>query len=64
MPSDSKFKNQLKENFKTHSIATAREDLEKFFLSYMCSDEAEDSMDRQSATVTYQQLKKLLQELE
>lgn len=46
--------------FNIHSVSETQLGLEKMFLSYMCSDEAEDSTDRQSATVTYQLLKKLL----
>jgi hypothetical protein len=46
--------------FRVHSAQDIQQDLEKMFHHYICSDEAENSTDRQSATVTYLQLKKLL----
>lgn len=51
------------EIFTTHSIAETKSDLEKMFLNYMCSDEAEASIDRQCATVSFLQIKKLLDSL-
>jgi hypothetical protein len=51
------------EIFTTHSVKETKSDLEKMFLNYMCSNEAEASIDRQCATVSYLQLKKLLDSL-
>lgn len=51
------------EIFKFHTIEETKQGLEKIFLNYMCSDEAEASIDRQSATVTYLLLQKLLDNL-
>ncbi|MFV5696698.1 hypothetical protein ACM55G_14810 [Flavobacterium sp. LB3P122] len=45
------------------SIKELKSDLQKMFLNYMCSDEAEASIDRQCVTISYLQLQKLLYNL-
>jgi hypothetical protein len=45
------------------AIKELKSDLQKMFLNYMCSDEAEASIDRQCATVSYLQLNKILDNL-
>lgn len=51
----------LKEKvFHTHSIQETDIDLDKLFFNYICDDNVSDSFDRQSATVSYMLLKKLL----
>lgn len=52
--------NQL---FFAHSIKLTKKDLKKMFLNFMCSDAAENSAERQSATETYCLLKKLLNKI-
>lgn len=54
----------LKEKiFINHSISDTKSDLEKIFIVYMGSDEAESSIDRQSSIISYLQIKKLLESL-
>jgi hypothetical protein len=58
------FKEELQEKFKVQTAKLVKSDLEKMFLNYMCSDEAEDSLDRQSATISYKILKKILDSID
>jgi len=46
--------------FFAHSVKSTRKDLKKMFLNFMCSDAAENSAERQTATESYRVLKKLL----
>lgn len=46
--------------FEVHTVDETLKDLEKMFLSFICSDDAEHSMERQTTTVSYLQLKKIL----
>lgn len=50
----------LKQLFFAHSIKLTKKDLKKMYLNFMCSDAAENSAERQSATESYCLLKKLL----
>lgn len=53
-------KNKL---FFAHSVKSTKKDLKKMYLQFMCSDAAESSIERQSATETYRLLKKMLTKL-
>ncbi len=53
----------LKEILNQESIKELKSDLQKMFLNYMCSDEAEASIDRQCATVSFLKIKKILDTL-
>jgi len=46
--------------FNSHEIEFAKEDLKKMYLHYMCSTEADDANERQSATVSFLAVIKLL----
>ena len=50
----------LNQLFFAHSVKSTKKDLKKMFLNFMCSDAAENSAERQSATESYCLLKKLL----
>lgn len=45
------------------TVEETKADLNKMFLNYMCSDEAEASIDRQCATVIYLKINKILDSL-
>ncbi len=49
--------NQL---FFAHSVKSTKKDLKKIFLNFMCSDAAESTIERQSATESYRLIKKTL----
>lgn len=53
----------IKEILNQESIKELKSDLQKMFLNYMCSDEAEASIDRQCATVTYLKINQILDNL-
>jgi len=53
----------LKKLFFAHSIKSTKKDLKKMYLNFMCSDAAENSTERQSATESYCILKKLLSKI-
>lgn len=61
---ETNLKQELKKVFEVHTIVDVKNDLEKMFLSFICSDDAEDSSDRQSATLTFQLLKKVLDQIQ
>lgn len=49
-----------KKVFSTHTVADTSKDLDKLYTEFMCSDNAESTHERQSATVSYQLIKKVL----
>jgi len=57
---DLKISELKKSIFEVHSVAETLDDLEKMFLAFMCSDEAEHTIERQTTTVSYLQIKKIL----
>ena len=52
-----------KKLFFAHSVKSTKKDLKKMFLNFMCSDAAESSIERQSATESYCVLKKMLEKI-
>ena len=52
-----------KKIFEVHSVKETKKDLKKMYLQFMCSDAAESSIERQSATETYRLLNKMLSKL-
>jgi hypothetical protein len=52
-----------KKMFFAHSIKSTKKDLKKMYLNFMCSDAAESSIERQSATESYCVLKKMLEKI-
>jgi len=52
-----------KKMFFAHSIKSTKKDLKKMYLNFMCSDAAESSIERQSATESYCILKKMLEKI-
>jgi len=52
-----------KKLFFAHSIKSTKKDLKKMYLNFMCSDAAESSIERQSATESYCILKKMLEKI-
>ncbi len=52
-----------KKLFFAHSIKSTKTDLKKMYLNFMCSDAAESSIERQSATESYCILKKMLEKI-
>jgi len=52
-----------KKMFFAHSINSTKKDLKKMYLNFMCSDAAESSIERQSATESYCILKKMLEKI-
>lgn len=57
---DLKISELKKSIFEVHSVGETLDDLEKMFLAFMCSDEAEHTIERQTTTVSYLQIKKIL----
>lgn len=53
----------LKKLFFAHSVKSTKKDLKKMYFHFMCSDAAENSVERQTATESYRILKKLLDEI-
>ncbi len=53
----------LKKLFFAHSVKSTKKDLKKMYLNFMCSDAAESSIERQSATETYCIFKKILNKI-
>lgn len=52
-----------KKLFFAHSVKSTKKDLKKMYFNFMCSDAAENSAERQTATESYRILKKLLDEI-
>lgn len=53
----------LNQLFFAHSVKSTKKDLKKMYLNFMCSDAAESSIERQSATETYCVFKKILNKI-
>lgn len=49
--------------FFAHSAKATRKDLQKMYFHFMCSDAAESSIERQSATESYRVLLKILKHI-
>ena len=52
-----------KKLFFAHSVKSTKKDLKKMYFNFMCSDAAENSAERQTATESYRVLKKLLNKI-